>query len=129
MARRREPGQLEQELLAVVAGAGHPLTPGEVLTEFGQPLAYTTVMSTLSRLADKGVLVRETAGRGYAYSLAVAREHVEAAMTARQMTRLLDAGTDRAAALARFVADLRPEDEALLARLLAEPVADRSGER
>ena len=125
MAGRREPGQLEQELLAVVAGAAHPLTPAEVLAEFGQPLAYTTVMSTLARLADKGVLVRETVGRGYAYSLAVAPGEVEAALTARQMTRLLNAGTDRAAALARFVADLRPEDEALLARLLTEPAGER----
>jgi hypothetical protein len=44
---------------------------------------------------------------------------IEAALTARQMTRLLDGGADRALALARFVAELRPEDEQLLIDLLA----------
>ena len=127
MAGRREPGQLEQELLAVVAAADRPLTPNEVLAEFGQPLAYTTVMSTLARLAGKGALVRQQAGRGYAYALAVSPDEVDAVLTARRMTRLLDSGRDRAAALARFVADLRPEDEALLAELLGtEPEARRS---
>jgi hypothetical protein len=36
------------------------------------------------------------------------------------MSRLLDAGADRAGVLARFVADLSPDDERLLTELLAE---------
>jgi hypothetical protein len=36
------------------------------------------------------------------------------------MSRLLDSREDRAGVLARFVADLRPEDEQLLTELLAD---------
>jgi hypothetical protein len=36
------------------------------------------------------------------------------------MSRLLEAGEDRAGVLARFVADLSPEDERLLTELLTD---------
>jgi hypothetical protein len=40
------------------------------------------------------------------------------------MRRLLDGGTDRASVVARFVAELTPADERLLAALLDEPRRD-----
>ena len=40
------------------------------------------------------------------------------------MRRVLDEGGDRAGVLARFVADLSPEDEQLLAGLLAADADD-----
>jgi predicted transcriptional regulator len=118
-SRRREPGALEREVLAAIAAAGRPLTPAEALAELGTPLAYTTVMTTLARLHDKGALTRRPAGRTYTYALAAAPDALDAALTARQMSRLLDAGANRAEALARFVADLSPDDEKLLADILA----------
>ncbi|WP_018505492.1 BlaI/MecI/CopY family transcriptional regulator [Parafrankia discariae] len=126
MARkpRREPGTLEREVLAAIAAAGRPLTPAETLAELGEPLAYTTVMTTLARLHDKGALTRTPAGRTYTYAPATDPDTLDAALTARQMTRLLGAGTHRAETLARFVADLRPEDGQLLADLLATPQPD-----
>jgi predicted transcriptional regulator len=129
VAKRREPGALERELLALIAAAGRPLTPAEALAELGEPLAYTTVMTTLARLHDKGALTRQPAGRSYAYALAAAPDTLDAALTARQMTRLLGAGANRAEALARFVADLRPEDEQLLADLLADHQPDPGAPR
>jgi predicted transcriptional regulator len=89
------------------------------LAERGEPLAYTTVMTTLARLHDKGALLRRPAGRSYTYTPAADPDGLEAALTARQMTRLLGDGAQRAETLARFVADLRPEDERLLADILA----------
>ncbi|MCK9894191.1 BlaI/MecI/CopY family transcriptional regulator [Frankia sp. AgB32] len=126
MARkpRREPGTLEREVLAAIAAAGRPLTPAETLAELGEPLAYTTVMTTLARLHDKGALTRAPAGRSYVYAPAAAPDTLDAALTARQMTRLLSAGTHRAETLARFVADLQPEDEQLLADLLTTHRSD-----
>ncbi len=129
MAKRREPGALEREVLAAIAAAGRPLTPAETLAELGEPLAYTTVMTTLARLHDKGALTRRPAGRSYAYALAAEPGTLDAALTARQMTRLLGAGANRAEALARFVADLRPEDERLLADILAGHRPDAATER
>ena len=84
----------------------------------GGDLAYTTVLTALSRLHAKGALHREPSGRAFAYSLPADPAAVGASVTARRMSRLLDSGEDRAGVLARFVADLSPEDERLLTELL-----------
>jgi len=124
---RRPRGALEREVLACLAAAGRPLTAGDVLTELGGGLAYTTVMTTLTRLHAKGALTRELAGRAYMYARAGAPEAWDASMTAHRMRRLLDAGEDRAGVLARFVADLDTADEQLLAGLLADEVRPVAG--
>ncbi|WP_372495719.1 BlaI/MecI/CopY family transcriptional regulator [Kitasatospora humi] len=113
--RRRAAGQLEGVVLAVLWAAGGPLTASQVNALLPGDLAYTTVVTILSRLHDKGVLRRERVGRGYAY--APVRD--EAAHTASQMHSLLQRGSDRGAVLARFVSDLTDEDEELVQRLLA----------
>src|SRR3954462_15733129 len=118
MAGGRRRGGLEQEGLACPGAAGRALTVAEVLAELGDELAYTTVLTALSRLHAKGALTREPAGRGYAYALLADPAAAGSAVTARLMSRLLDSREDRAGVLARFVADLSPEDERLLAELL-----------
>src|SRR5438445_4155279 len=110
---RRTPGSLEQEVLTALAAAGGPLTPAEVRTAVGGELAYTTVMTVLARLYDKGALTRQRHGRAYAYQLAD-----PTAVTAHRMRQLLDGGDDRAAVLTRFMGELTNEDEQLLASLL-----------
>jgi predicted transcriptional regulator len=104
------------------------MSPGEVRGDLGDQLAYTTVMTTLSRLHAKGAITRQTVGRGYQYELPGGPDAAQASMTAHRMLRLLDAGTDRAGVLSRFVADLRPEDEELLTSLLAETGGPDQGE-
>jgi predicted transcriptional regulator len=116
--RRR--GALEQEVLSCLAAADRPLTVAEVLADLGGDLAYTTVLTALSRLHAKGALRRAPSGRAFAYSVPADPEAIGASVTARRMSRLLEAGADRAGVLARFVADLSPEDERLLTELLAE---------
>lgn len=120
-SRRR--GALEREVLASLAAANRPSTVADVLTDLGGGLAYTTVLTTLSRLYASGVLTREPAGRAYAYRLTGRPDNVEASLTAHRMRRLLDGGADRAGVLARFVADLDPAAERMLAKLLADEVA------
>src|SRR5260221_7878552 len=69
--RRNACGPPEREVRDAV---GRPARPGAV-REFvddlsgarPEPLAYTTVMTVMSRLADKDVLSRRKAGRGYVY--------------------------------------------------------------
>lgn len=116
-------------MLATVAAAGRPLTPAEVLDGLGRELAYTTVMTTLARLHDKGALVRERRGRAFAYAAAGEPAAVAAALTARQMRRLLDGDQDRAGVLARFVAELDPADERTLTALLEEAGGRPAGDR
>lgn len=125
--RARPRGALEQEVLACLAAADGPLTPGDVLAELGGGLAYTTVMTTLSRLHAKGAISRQPAGRGYVYALRGGQADAQDSMTARRMLKLLESGRDRVGVLSRFVADLSPEDEQVLGGLLAEghpPPAD-----
>src|SRR3954465_10310214 len=116
--RRR--GVLEQDVLACLGAAGRPLTVAEVLAELGGDLAYTTVLTALSRLHGKGALSRQPAGRGYAYAVPADPAAMGASVTARRMSRLLDSGEDRAGVLARFVAALSAEDERLLTELLTD---------
>lgn len=129
MAGGRRRGALEQEVLGCLAAAGRSMTVAEVQADLGGELAYTTVLTALTRLHAKGALTREPAGRGYAYALPTDPASVGASVTARRMSRLLDAGEDRAGVLARFIADLSPEDERLLAELLTTGRRDREEER
>src|SRR4051812_24847520 len=120
MSGGRRRGALEQEVLACLGAAGRPLTVAEVQGELGGELAYTTVLTALSRLHAKGALTRQPAGRGYAYSMPADPVAMGASVTARRMSRLLDSRSDRAGVLARFVADLSAEDERLLTELLTD---------
>jgi predicted transcriptional regulator len=110
----RARGGLEQEVLAVLAAAGHPMTPAQVRDAVGGELAYTTVMTVLTLLFEKGRLIREPTGRAYAYTMVAD----DAQVTAWQMQRLLGERDDRAQVLARFVGTLSAHDERLLADLL-----------
>ncbi|MGH3471924.1 MAG: BlaI/MecI/CopY family transcriptional regulator [Nocardioidaceae bacterium] len=110
---RRERGGLENEVLATLGASRQPLTPSAVLDQLSGGLAYTTVMTTLVRLYDKGVIARERLGRAYAYSVVDA-----STVAARQMRRVLDEGELREVVLARFLEELDPSDVPVLQRLL-----------
>lgn len=78
------------------------------------PLAYTTVMTVLARLTDKGVLTREQVGRAFVYAPALGDE---AAIAVQGVVR--DYGE---AALAHFVehAKADPKLHRRLRRLMGE---------
>lgn len=78
------------------------------------PLAYTTVMTVLARLAEKGVLNREPVGRGFTYAPAV---DDEAAIAVRGVVR--DYGE---AAVAHFVEQAKTDPKLFrrLRRLMTE---------
>lgn len=80
----------------------------------GGDLAYTTVVTLLTRLPAKDAVARERQGRSFAWTPTadVAR------LAARRMRRLLDGERDREAALASFVTALPPGDEQVLRALL-----------
>jgi predicted transcriptional regulator len=111
---RREAGELEGEVLAALWASAEPMTPAEVLDRVGGTLAYTTVMTTLGRLFDKGLVERRRAVRGYAY-VPIVRE---ADLAAGRFRALLDRGHDREAMLQGFVSRLSPEEANVLRALL-----------
>jgi predicted transcriptional regulator len=113
---RRPGGALEAEILAVLQSSRQALTPGEVLRRLGDGLSYSTVVTVLSRMFDKGLLTRTKQGRAFAYA-PVADAH---GLTARRMRQVLESDPDREAVLTRFVEDLSTRDEELLRQLLGD---------
>jgi predicted transcriptional regulator len=113
---RRGMGQLESQILDVLWDDGGRLTPSEVGARLHaeQELAYTTVMTVLTRLYEKGVLSRERRGRAWAYQPVLGRaEH-----TAERMNDILHEGGDQSKALARFVDQMTPAERQRLRKLL-----------
>ncbi len=108
-------------MFAALAAVGRPMTTGEVRDAIGGDLAYTTVMTVLSRMQAKGLATRDRVGRTYSYTAVVD----DAAVAAHQIHRLLDARGDRAAVLTRFASGLSPEESRLLVDLLG---AESAGE-
>jgi predicted transcriptional regulator len=67
---------LESEVMDAVWSASNPVSVREVLDALNEsrpePLAYTTVMTVMNRLAAKGVLRRSGERRRYAYEATAA---------------------------------------------------------
>lgn len=122
-SERRAFGELEGEVLAALWAADGPLVPADVQAAVGGDLAYTTVMTILVRLHDKGVIEREKVGRAYAYRPVVAESDV----VADQVRRLLERGHNRTAVLQGLVEGLAPGDEKLLRDLLGKATSKRRG--
>ena len=103
-------------MLAALWAAGEPLTPSQVQDRLPRPLAYTTIATILTRLAEKGMVERSRSGRGYAYAPVVA----EADHMTEQIRRVLSRAGDQSVALQGLVDSLTPSEEAELLRLLTE---------
>ncbi|WP_322753239.1 BlaI/MecI/CopY family transcriptional regulator [Frankia sp. Cas3] len=112
---RRARGALESEVLAALWASDEPVTPAAIQQSLGGDLAYTTVTTILTRLAEKGLAERIPTGRGYAWRAVAAREE----LAARQMKTLLTRGETPTAVLQRFVEQLSPAEGAVLRSLLA----------
>jgi len=113
---RRPGGALEAEVLALLQSSRQALPPGEVLEQLDGALSYSTVVTVLSRMFDKGLLTRTKQGRAYAYAPVTDAQ----GLTARRMRQVLESDPDREAVLARFVEDLPARDEELLRQLLGD---------
>jgi predicted transcriptional regulator len=123
MARQKDErvhalGPLESEVMEIVWKAGEPLTVRDLLSRINQgrrrQLAYTTVMTVMSRLAAKDILRRRREGRGYLYEAAVSDP---AEIAVRSV--LHDYGDE---ALTHFLEEARADPKTLrrLERLLSE---------
>jgi predicted transcriptional regulator len=111
-------GPLEAEIVRAAWAAGRPVSVRDLLERINDgrkpPLAYTTVMTVMNRLADKEILARHKEGRSYLYQPVADNP---AALAVRGVMR--DFGD---AALAQFVEQARGDPKLLrrLQRLLDE---------
>ncbi|WP_046470298.1 BlaI/MecI/CopY family transcriptional regulator [Allosalinactinospora lopnorensis] len=117
-------GPLETAVMEVLWQAEGPMTVREVRGELNRdrhsPLAYTTVMTVLARLAEKDAVIRKARGRGFAYRPAGSDP---AALAVR--TVLAEHGQ---AAVAHFVDQIEADPEARdrLRRLLHDSPPETS---
>ena len=111
-------GPLEAEVMGVMWSTDGPVAVRAVLERLNEgretPLAYTTVMTVMARLAEKEILGRRLNGRGYVYEPLVADA---ATIAVRSVVR--DFGD---AAIVGFVDEARsdPKLRARLERLLRD---------
>lgn len=116
-------GPLEAEVMTLLWRRGEAPV-GEVLERLNRrrddPLAYTTAMTVLVRLWEKGLLDRRREGRAFVYRPIIERDELMRAEAARAARDLIERFGD--AALAGFVDEVRASDEQLTAleRLLEQ---------
>lgn len=116
MGDRRGFGELEAEVLATLWASDTAMTPAQVREQLAGELAYTTVLTILRRLLDKGLAVRSPAPAGRAYCYAPSVDRAEHA--AQQMHAFVAANDDRRAVLSRFLGHLSADDRKTLSDLL-----------
>lgn len=107
-------GGLEEEVLSGLWDASEPLTGRELLQRLSPPaLAYTTLMTVLSRLVEKGLVTRTGTGRSHRYKAAGSSSE----LTAQAIRRMVASADDTAVVFTHFVESL--DDPALLEELAA----------
>ncbi len=116
-------GELQLAIMEVV-WKHQPVSVADVLTELHyqkRDLAYTTVMTIMSRLAEKGWLISEKQGRAYVYRAAQSRQEAEAAAVGEVVRALLqDFGSIAVAQFAKELDEIDPERLARLHNLIQE---------
>ena len=127
MARRL--GELENEVMTRLWQWNRPVTVREVLEDLLQEreLAYTTVMTVMDKLFQKGWLRREQDGRAFRYEPVSSRE----AYTAALMNDAWATSDNPAAALVHFFGMMSPEQQEALRdalRVVAPQPAEQSPE-
>ena len=115
-SRRLHRGELEALVMGVLWDNEEALTPGDVhdLIERQHPVAYTTVMTILVRLWNKGWAEREQSGRAFAYYPVYSRDE----WAAGRMQEFLAEAGDRSAALSHFVASMNGKELGQLRRIV-----------
>lgn len=111
-------GDLEADVMGVVWEKGKA-TVQDVKDALapGRTLAYTTIMTVMSRLAEKGMLERHKVGRAYVYSPADTQEKVAGSLLRSLVQRLYDGAS--MTAIAHLLESEEIVDETELERLEA----------
>ncbi len=111
-------GPLERRVMVQLWRRGRA-TVGEIADALNatgnRPLAYTTVMTILVRLHEKGYATRQRSGRSYVYEPAMDEEELRASVGRRELTELIE--RYGAGSLAQFAEDLTGSEPGLAARL------------
>ncbi|MHB0977201.1 MAG: BlaI/MecI/CopY family transcriptional regulator [Candidatus Aquicultorales bacterium] len=110
---RRALGDLEAEIMECMWQCDTASVRDVHVRLSPRSLAYTTVMTVMTRLAAKGLLAKEKDGKQYIYKAAVSRGEFEDSIARSLISGMT--GSLGAAALASFVEDV--EDDVILKEL------------
>jgi predicted transcriptional regulator len=108
-------GDLERAVMTVLWDSADGASAQEIRSALDGPeLAVTTVLTVLTRLTRKGLVVRSEGGRAHRYFASRPR----AEFLSELMTEALQSTDDRGAVLAKFLGSIGPEDTDVLRGLL-----------
>lgn len=119
---RRKLGQLEAEVLAVLAGTDGYLSTSELRERLDGDPAYTTINTILFRLLDKKMVERSQRGRAFAYRLVVDESEV----AAEHMFDHLRVASDPSSVLSQFVHGLNASEAAALRAVMERDESEES---
>ena len=108
-------GELETALMDFMWRRGE-LNVTDAQAQFAPNLAYTTVMTTMSRLWKKGLLKRRKVGKGYFYVPALTEREYQDQLTHHLLEMALNEGVNTGAVMSHFV-DVVGADKETLERL------------
>lgn len=110
-------GPLERRIMELVWARGE-LSVRDIFRAFEESLAYTTVMTTLDRLYQKGLLLRRLEGRAYFYAPSVSEAEFERAVARGLLAQLLERAAPQAEPLLSCIVEAVTEhDQELLDEL------------
>ena len=98
-------GTLEAQVMEAVWDHDGPAAVDDVRSALevgGKESAYTTIMTTMSRLFDKGLLERELEGRAYHYTAALTRSELGSSVSRRVVDALMGSFAEPAMAVAAY---------------------------
>lgn len=101
MNKKRVFGELELAILNIMK-SGKEFSVKDVLHTIGEENSYTTIMTVMSRLAEKGELQRRREGRQYIYMIASAQQSPSLGLLDRLKQRLFGG---RSSAMISFLID------------------------
>ncbi len=109
-------GELEADVMNVVWEKGRATVQDvKDALEPRRSLAYTTIMTVMSRLVEKGILERQKEGRAYYYTPSASQEKVAGSLLHSLVQRLYDGATGKA--IAQLLEGGEEVDDAELERL------------
>lgn len=109
-------GGLESKVMSTVWSIGR-CTVREVYERLrsDRNLAYTTIMTVMSRLATKGLLKRELVDGSYYYEPAMSQEEFKKTVVSEVLDGLLDSFSEQT--IAHLVSEISKRDDAKLEQL------------
>ncbi|MHC4889819.1 MAG: BlaI/MecI/CopY family transcriptional regulator [Planctomycetota bacterium] len=108
--RHKNPTPAELEVLQIIWEHG-PCTVREVmnLLKPKRPRVYTSVMSLMNVMAEKGLLNQEPKGRAFIYSAKVSRDKTQSSMLSDLLNRAFDGSAN--ALVAHLLEQAEPNSE------------------